>query len=134
MCLSSRQNHLIISRIDGGIGWFNRFDQEAISNELPKRGQKTQRVKIAVLDTGIDLNNAWIASKAGMIKCWPSIRECHDTDGHGTHVAYLLLRLAAHAELHVAKVSISQTLSTSDIDDAVKRIADVSGIFFSIPI
>jgi hypothetical protein len=61
-----------------------------------------------------------------MIKCWPSKAECKDTDGHGTHVAYLLLRLAAHAELHVAKITDSQTLAASDIDSTVKRIADVS--------
>jgi hypothetical protein len=58
-----------------------------------------------VLDTGIDLTNPFFSSKKGNIKCWPDDQSCIDTDGHGSHVAFLILRIAPHVQLHVAKIS-----------------------------
>jgi Subtilase family len=85
---------------------------------------KGKGVKIAILDTGIDLKNSWISSKAGRIHCWPSEDLCKDTDGHGTQVAHLILRLAPLVQLHIAKVSQSQLLQDADI----KKIAEVRPI------
>lgn len=113
-------------QVEGALRWFQNFDQPAIQNKLPKRAIKDKRVKIAILDTGVNLENVWISTKKGRIECWPSKRECVDTDGHGSHVTYLLLRLAEHAQLKVAKVSDSQTLGVSDLKETVKKIADVS--------
>ena len=66
---------------------------------------------MTILDTGIDLRNAHIAQKRGRIKCYPDAASCHDTNGHGTHVAHILLRLVPNIELHVAKISESDLLT-----------------------
>ncbi|KPM36021.1 hypothetical protein AK830_g10541 [Neonectria ditissima] len=120
--------------VQGASRWFDRFD-EACANRAQISQQdggkkfqiKGKGIKIAVLDTGIDLNNAWISSKAGRVKCWPSEDSCKDTDGHGTHVAYLLLRLAPLVQLHIAKVSKSQMLQdAADVEEIAKSIEHFS--------
>ncbi|KAG4438022.1 hypothetical protein IFR05_006481 [Cadophora sp. M221] len=73
-----------------------------------------------VLDTGIDLTNTWISQRAGRIQRWPVGEDCEDKDGHGTHVAHLLLRLAPHAQLHISKICKTRLLKDAD----VKRIAE----------
>jgi hypothetical protein len=55
---------------------------------------------------------------------------CHDIDGHGTHIAYLLLRLAPHIELHVVKVSESQEMSDANIE----RITKVRPTYCILPV
>ncbi|KAK3942414.1 peptidase S8/S53 domain-containing protein [Diplogelasinospora grovesii] len=109
------------AQVQGARNWFDKFDR--VCNDQPP--QKWNRVKgkgikIAVLDTGIDLSNSWISSKAGRLQCWPSERSCEDTDGHGTQVAYLLLRLAPLVQLRIAKVSKSQLLNDADIEEIAK--------------
>lgn len=68
-------------------------------------------MKIAVLDTGIDLNHSDMQAFADNIKAkhnW--LREgggttVHDLDGHGTFVTALLLDYAPDAEIYVAKIA-----------------------------
>lgn len=92
---------------------------------LPKRLKpKEGGLKVAVLDTGINMEMPYISARRGRIKCWPSSSACRDEDGHGTHVAYLLLRLAPHARILVSKVSKSNLLVDADI----QTIADVSSV------
>ena len=105
---------------------------EEYDDMLPKRpGVREKRVKIAILDTGIDLDNKYISSKKGRIKCWPSNQECRDTDGHGTHVAYLILRLAKHVELRIAKINSSQNFTATKVKLLAEKIAKVSTPFWS---
>jgi hypothetical protein len=110
-------------RIEGASRWFKYFDQVDNQQQLPKTN-RAKRIKIAILDTGIDDKNSWIATKSGRFQCWPNNDACKDTDGHGTQVAYLLLRLAPHVHLRVAKVANTQLLNDADI----KQIAAVSHI------
>ena len=81
-------------------------------------------IKIGVLDTGIDLKRSYISQREGRIQCWPPGADCHDTDGHGTHVAYLLLRLTRHAHLRICKIA----QSTRIVDADIRRIAEASAI------
>lgn len=89
-----------------------------------RRGGRA-RIKIAILDTGIDENDTWLngalsaaikerenqgfqdAKDTNPIKdYWPSTEtSVLDECGHGTHMAYLLLRYAPDADLYIAKVS-----------------------------
>ena len=62
----------------------------------------------------------------GRIQCWPTKEACEDTDGHGTQVAYLLLRLAPHAQLRIARVAGSQTLEDRDIENIANAIRHFS--------
>ncbi|KAJ5811811.1 subtilase family domain-containing protein [Penicillium riverlandense] len=99
--------------------WFQRYDQalHAQQEALPIKGKG---ITVAVLDTGINLQNSWISARIGRTKCWPSRDSCNDTDGHGTHVAYLLMRLAPSANIRIAKISDSQLINN---DAIIQRIA-----------
>lgn len=108
--------------MNGAKRWFENFDEENIRERLPKSAaSKDKRIKIAILDTGIDMSNDWIKQRKGRIQCWPAGSDCDDKDGHGTHVAHLLLRLAPHAHLRICKVSRTRLLKDAD----VKQIAEV---------
>ncbi|UPL04373.1 hypothetical protein LCI18_015307 [Fusarium solani-melongenae] len=111
------------SQVSGALRWFQKFEADTIQKRLPKRvALKDNPIKFAVLDTGIDLANNWIPQRKGRIQCWPSKADCEDVDGHGTHVAHLLLRLAPHAHLRISKVSKTRLLKDANI----RQIADVS--------
>jgi len=69
------------------------------------------RVKIAVLDTGVDLNHPDIRACTDIIKAklnW--LRDganttVPDLDGHGTFVTSLLLDYAPDADIYIAKIA-----------------------------
>ncbi|KAL8310440.1 hypothetical protein RB597_010326 [Gaeumannomyces tritici] len=73
----------------------------------------THPVKIAVLDTGVDLKHMDIKpEKQRIIKTYNWVDETcsHDVsdgDGHGTFIASLLLDYARHSQLYVAKIAES---------------------------
>lgn len=95
------------------------------------RGERTpEKVRIAVLDTGIDTSDWMIKSamKKNMVEArsWVGARgSFHDTYGHGTHVARLLIEMAPSAKLFVAKITDNKYLDPKDM----WRIAEVSLIF-----
>ena len=68
-------------------------------------------VKIAVLDSGVDLSHPDFDARAENIKGtynWLNEkrpRAVHDREGHGTFVAGLLLDYAPDADLYVAKIA-----------------------------
>jgi subtilisin family serine protease len=76
---------------------------------------EASRVKIAVLDTGLDWNDSYIRGAKHRIVDWKnwaddrqdkdSQRQVHDGAGHGTHVAALLLKIAPEAKLYVSRVA-----------------------------
>jgi hypothetical protein len=116
-----RSSYTNFGRIQGAQDWFNLFDQDHIKDQLPERAKdKKNRIKIAVLDTGIDLKNPWIQQKQGRIQCWSPGQSCEEMDRHGTQVAYLLLRLAPFAQLRIAKVTKSLKLQDADIETIAK--------------
>lgn len=111
----------MLRRIESAKGWFRYFDE--IKDKLPANAASNDKqIRIGVLDTGVDLENTWISQRLGRIRCWPPGADCHDNDGHGTHVAHLLLRMTKHAHLRICKVTKSTYIKDADI----KRIADVS--------
>ena len=75
--------------------------------KVPKRVKR--RIKVAVLDTGIDWDNSNLIEYRKRIKFLDGDETTNkDTDGHGTLVAYLLLRLAPNTEIWVSKISESR--------------------------
>lgn len=105
---------------------FGNFRRQHISPKAAARRGKSgwRPVKIAVLDTGINTKNAAIRSicdtikslrrnqdRSNPIQAVKSFTKDHqrkgglDTCGHGTHVAWLLLKNAPDANIYVAKVA-----------------------------
>jgi hypothetical protein len=96
--------------------------------EIPK-------VKIAILDTGIDLSHEWIKLKLkdhnGKNKDF--IQEDaedesvppQDSCGHGTYAAGIILQLTPHVDLHVARVFENGFLHSTDTNTALDRVAQV---------
>jgi hypothetical protein len=91
-------------------------------------------VKIAILDTGIDAGNAYIKTR------WPpptngrdlkvfdkyytdfldTTAGPDDNDGHGTHIAGLLLRFAPNAHLYVARIANTRREFVNDVQFSSK--------------
>jgi hypothetical protein len=99
------------------------------------------RIKIAVLDTGIDTNQPSISGHLDVIKMarW-KLNPCKldnpikaeqsfvgrlptDQCGHGTRVAELILKVALYADLYLAK--ISNGMRNGDAESA-SQVAEVS--------
>ncbi|KAI4118322.1 MAG: hypothetical protein LQ341_007626, partial [Variospora aurantia] len=124
--------------------WFDRFQQ---TQSLVAQGRKAKgrRVKIAILDTGIDLSHPHFGSSPeasgvedqhqyGPRRC--RVKECksfvdegaadRDNVGHGTHCAALLLELSPYADIYVARVSEEKTnrLSPDTVAKAIMYAAD----------
>lgn len=118
-----------------------------------KATSTTNPVKIAIIDSGIDVNNSFIAQR------WPPLGRTkeeldemgenakvalrkklidkrykdfldrpsgpEDKDGHGTHIAGLILRYAPNAHLHVARITETTSSCRSDVKFE-QRIVEVS--------
>ncbi|ETR96737.1 subtilisin-like protein, partial [Trichoderma reesei RUT C-30] len=88
---------------------------------------RTRKIRIAIIDTGIDAENDITMQTA---LAYGSIKSCRgfagneedfqDVHGHGTHIARLMLTVAPAAELYVAKIANEKTLDSS----ALSRIAE----------
>ena len=76
---------------------------------------ENSRVKLAVLDTGIDWKDPLIRGAEDRIMEWKnwaddrkgqgSPQQVHDSVGHGTHITALLLDTAPEAKLYIGRVS-----------------------------
>jgi subtilisin family serine protease len=87
---------------------------------------RERRIRIAVLDTGVDSTHPFIkaAIKHNRIKRVESfvegVKGTHDSHGHGTHIAALLLEIAPDSQLYIAKVAEGGKIPANH------KIADVS--------
>ena len=87
---------------------------------------KQQRVRIAVLDTGVDPNHpdmdneriqsvrSWVNGKNGE----EEDRRASDESGHGTHITGILLDLAPAADIYVAQIATKEPSHPSQIAKA----------------
>jgi subtilisin family serine protease len=95
----------------------------------------TSRVKIAVLDTGIDWSDSYIRGAKDRIEGWKNWtndrrdqdakQQVYDSSGHGTHVAALLLKTAPEAKIYVSRVADHNGMMTS-----AENIAEVGPFLF----
>jgi subtilisin family serine protease len=74
------------------------------------RAKDRRRVRIALLDTGIDMTHPDISARSDrIIETFCEIKGLEnkgneDKSGHGTHAALLLLKVAPEADIYVARV------------------------------
>lgn len=96
-----------------------------------ERNQK--RVKIAILDTGINAKNPLVTSAIAakrikkMKSFVPGADDHEDVSGHGTHAAMLINKVAPEAEIYVARVFEDSTTVTDQYIRAVRESDHVIG-------
>jgi len=93
--------------------WFKSL-REDVFPLLPKTPKQENRVKIAILDTGIDMTESFISMNRARITTQSFLlkdSKVEDTHGHGTHAAALLLRVARNADIFVARITEDDELS-----------------------
>lgn len=109
--------------------WFE-WHKDALSRierELRKSDvSNAQSVKIAILDSGIELS----PDQKDMYNTEPKMKyyswidndqEWKDDVGHGTHLAVLIRKIAPHAVVHVARVFKKKPT----VDDSAENIVKV---------
>jgi hypothetical protein len=104
--------------------WFEKFQR--LTDTIDEA--KGPRIKVAILDTGIDLQHEDIVPCADRIKdvrSWINGNDgvedwtTGDEHGHGTHVAAILIDTATEADVYIAKI----TRDGNSID--TERVAEV---------
>ncbi|KAL8902272.1 MAG: hypothetical protein Q9207_004808 [Kuettlingeria erythrocarpa] len=121
------------------------FSDMCDARDAQSRKAKGSRVKIAILDTGIDLSHPDFDSSAGSLgavdvqQLGPRrdrVKECksfvgegagdRDNVGHGTHCAALLLELSPNADIYVARVCEEGTenMNPEVVAQAIRHAAD----------
>lgn len=91
-------------------------------------------MKIAVLDTGLDMDHPLAAELENRIEGQGWIEEksqdFSDRHGHGTHIAGLLLEYVEHSEIYIAKVTEGKTTDPRTI----ARVSPIFGMRHEAPV
>lgn len=86
--------------------------------------ETTTKVKVAILDTGLDMGHHSIRARKERIKdvrTWvdglggKEDRRAGDSSGHGTYIANLLLDVAPDTDIYVARIAESSPIQPSEI-------------------
>jgi hypothetical protein len=103
-------------------GWFRRL-RRVVFPMLPTNPRTEDRVKIAILDSGIDLSEDYIFLNPDRIKFRSFLRGdegIEDLIGHGTHTAAVLLKVAPNADIFIARVTASGNLEDTACIERVR--------------
>ncbi|OBT85257.1 hypothetical protein VE02_05194 [Pseudogymnoascus sp. 03VT05] len=114
--------------------WFKYLDE--LHNAMPRNIDKENRIKIAVLDTDIYMEDSTISQRKNssrityqsFVTADPNPTEPSDDNGHGMHIAGLLLRVAPNADIYVAKISdkdkLDERYDPKQIANAIRHAVD----------
>ena len=129
------ETRLTASRADSAEEWFRKLDDKVRPLIFKCRKSDDKRIKVAVLDTGIDIGHPEIQKKLSRNKSQLDPSKCKvwtasphgiaDKVGHGTAVCDILLRIAK-IDLFVGKISDS-----ANFDNTTPTIVAEVMTFFS---
>ncbi|KAL7899899.1 peptidase S8/S53 domain-containing protein [Trichoderma sp. TUCIM 5745] len=135
--LASSTRHYIeadsfMNKLQASAAYIRKVTTEYSSSNQSYRW-RSQKIRIAILDTGIDLEeDSLIKAAEDRIKerCSfmndlnPSLNplDCQDVHGHGTHVARLILTAAPSADIFIAKISNGATISPQHLHRVARAI------------
>ncbi|KAL6720849.1 hypothetical protein ACLMJK_002774 [Lecanora helva] len=116
---------------DAADQWFKDLQSDTQALLEPYRKDRMKRVKIAILDTGVDRTHASIESQWSKrikgVKSWVN-SEGGDIDqcGHGTHAAALLLKVAPEAHVYVARIAKdnNSSINHNNVAQAIMHASD----------
>ncbi|KAM3433827.1 hypothetical protein NHJ13734_006291 [Beauveria thailandica] len=110
----------------------------SVKSRTPLPENRSRKVRVAVIDSGISTGDSEIRIAlrdsdiglglrdrriAGLRNfCGTSVDDCEDYHGHGTTVAKILLEAAPQAEIYIAKVTNSSTVSDDELHNVRKAI------------
>ncbi|KAF7537671.1 hypothetical protein G7054_g3547 [Neopestalotiopsis clavispora] len=87
--------------------WFKRLNNETHALLESVKGISKEQVRVAILDTGIDLEDPFLRSRISPEHCWDFVldkRDILDKVGHGTHTASILAKTAPRARIYCGRV------------------------------
>ncbi|KAE8361736.1 peptidase S8/S53 domain-containing protein [Aspergillus caelatus] len=107
--------------------WLDNLQKRVHPFVKTKRDREDEKVKIAVLDSGIDPDHPDLVKHRGrIVECqdWTSSKVgTQDVVGHGTHTTALLLKIAPVSTIYVAKVFDSSTANESTRQHVAEAIS-----------
>lgn len=109
---------------------------ESIYQLVDHKSNVAKRVRIAILDSGLDSENSSLIEDQQLddprVKDGRSFvhgtepHDLRDEIGHGTHALGLLLKVAPFADIYVAKVARQESLDAYSCDDIAKARSSTS--------
>jgi len=102
----------------------HKLHASGIGQPEPRFPDRGSRIKVAILDTGLDVSHPDIKAREERIKdvrSWvdgldgKQDRNAGDSCGHGTHVTSLLLDFAPDSDVYVARIAKDQPESPGQI-------------------
>lgn len=102
--------------------WFQRL-RNLVFPTISTTARTGDCVKIAILDSGIDLDEDFIFMNRERITCQSFLSEdqgIEDRIGHGTHTTALLLRVAPTTHVYVARIT---SLGSLEDTSCIERVS-----------
>lgn len=91
-------------------------------------GRGRERIKVAILDTGIDINHPDVKKEYGRIiecKSFTGGDATVDASGHGTHIAGIVLDLTNNVDLYIWKFTENRIYGEREKVAVRERIIEV---------
>lgn len=121
-------------RANSADDWFQNLI--SIVKEKVEEERCDIRVRVAILDTGVDESNSCIRAALDenvIVKCkgFPQSRDpIRDMHGHGTHGASILIKVAPFVELYVARIADDHGhLEEDELGNEYVHIAEVIRLY-----
>ncbi|RDL37538.1 uncharacterized protein BP5553_04971 [Venustampulla echinocandica] len=122
--------------VKGPRDWFQEMEsfEKCVDASRKEPDELSPRVKVALLDTGVDLSHPYIAREFqdGRIKCYDFVQDTNtieDIDGHGTHCSSILAKLAPNAEIYVGRVLVKSQAERNSPATLTRAIQHASNIW-----